>query len=716
MSDKKVDEKKIERIANLMAEKGIEEALESVSVEDIDYLFGIGVVVFEEGIYEIAEKIFDRIVRLAPENALAWLCDGLTLGNLGKYEEEIHCYDEALKIDPHLAQAWSNKGVALGNLGKYEEAIHCYDEALKIDPHYAQAWSNKGVALGKLGKYEEEIHCYDEALKIDPHLVDAYFNLGLTFLDLYQYKNAILNLQKAKELFLERKSKNDSDKTTAYQLWAEALQNWSIEEYDKAISHFNRAISIFRDLQFDVTANSLELIIKIIPLDRQFMDSLYIQDLTELKEKTSKVCKGMQELLDSIKEKDMSEDAEEILFAKAHCFNALRDALEFKESDFEILSEARKTFEKLRFDASIAALNSLDSIIRVLRRYKRLEDIPGSAQDSILLELESLSAIDGALTGKIHIKKEYHTAKPTAKGEELEIVPHFIENVEKEWVRIGLVQFDFSLEYIRPPEEFGYTLEEKEKTKKRIFEALEIAHTNNVDIICFPELSTLEEWIHEAKQYKDIIIVFGTYYKNGFNTCPIIVKGQDYYIQKINPSPQFETEVIHGRKMKKGKKIFVFQTKCGSFAVLICMDYLKEAHHILSNSDEKIRNIDFLIIPGYNKDVNRFQKQGDIHCLTENSYPYVLQVNSWKVFDKEAGGTCVIGAEHKDALNRYKMDKLKPDDPIEYKLIETDRESIILVDLDIKRKGVPVPASGPKMKVLQKYIYENGKWNATDFS
>ena len=52
---------------------------------------------------------------------------------------------------------------------------------------------------------------------------------------------------------------------------------------------------------------------------------------------------------------------------------------------------------------------------------------------------------------------------------------------------------------------------------------------------------------------------------------------------------------------------------------------------------------------------------------------------------------------------------------INYKLIEVDEEGIIVIDLDIKRKGVPVPASGPKMKVLQKYIYENGKWNSVDF-
>jgi hypothetical protein len=56
--------------------------------------------------------------------------------------------------------------------------------------------------------------------------------------------------------------------------------------------------------------------------------------------------------------------------------------------------------------------------------------------------------------------------------------------------------------------------------------------------------------------------------------------------------------------------------------------------------------------------------------------------------------------EHSSALERYKSEGYKPDDVIEYKLIEKEGENIMIVDLDIKRKGVPVPASGPKMKVV----------------
>ncbi len=811
----KIDEKKIKKMISLIVKGKVGEVLESANAGNIDDLVVIGILLLENRIYDMAEKIFSRVVQVAPDNVLAWYNKGVALGNLGKYEEEITCYDEALRIDPQYAKAWSNKGVALDNLGKYEEEITCYDEALRIDPQDADAWSNKGVALGNLGKYEEEITCYDEALRIDPQdakawsnkgvalgnlgkyeeeitcydealridpqyakawynkgvaldnlgkyeeeitcydealridpqsaeawynkgvalgnlgkheeaitcydealridpqSAEAYGNLGIAFLDSYQYKNAIDNLQKARDLLLERKSKNDADRVTACQLWAEALENWSREEYEKALSCFNKAIIIFRNLQFTSAADSLELISKIIPLDQQFMNALHAESLVELREKISEVCTGTEELLDNIEEKNISVDAEEIFSAKSTCFIALYTALLFEEPDFERLNTARATFEKLRFDTSVVAVNSLENFIRVLNRYEKLEGIPQNDQDFLLHSLKTLYVLDGLLTGKIPVEREYFTS--TTGREESEIVYHDIENTEKEWVRVCLVQLDFSLEPLRPPDDFGYVLKEKEQIKKKVFEALKIASTHTVDIICFPELSTTEEWIEEAKEYKNITIIFGTYYKNGFNTCPIIVKGHDYYIQKINPSPQFETEVIYGRKMKKGKKIFVFQTKCGVFTILICMDYLREAHRILSSSDEKIKNVDLIIVPEYNKDTRRFQKQGDMHCLSEESYPYVVQVNSLTVSQKKVGGTCVIGAEHRDALQRYTMDRLKPEDTIEYKLVETQEESMIIVDLDIKRKGIPVPASGLKMKVLQRYTFESDGWNAIGF-
>ncbi|MEM9978660.1 MAG: tetratricopeptide repeat protein, partial [Cyanobacteria bacterium P01_D01_bin.2] len=46
----------------------------------------------------------------------------------------IAAYDQALTIKPDLHEALYNKGISLANLGRYEEAIAAYDQALTIKP------------------------------------------------------------------------------------------------------------------------------------------------------------------------------------------------------------------------------------------------------------------------------------------------------------------------------------------------------------------------------------------------------------------------------------------------------------------------------------------------------------------------------------------------------------------------------------------------------
>lgn len=255
------------------------------------------------------------------------------------------------------------------------------------------------------------------------------------------------------------------------------------------------------------------------------------------------------------------------------------------------------------------------------------------------------------------------------------------------------------MSFNKPPNEFGYKLIKKEQVKSKVFKALEIATKNNANIICFPELSIDEEWIDEVKNlYKEHIIIFGSFYKKAFNTCPIIIQGKVYKIQKITPSPHEESDTGTGRCMKSGREILVFQTKFGRIAVLICMDFLNEVHKIVYNSDAQKNSVDFIIVPSRNTAVELFQKRGDLVCQ-EDHLPYVLQINAVNITEAdEAGGTCIIGMDHIGALRRYREENWKPDDDIKYKLFEASGEMIIAADLDISRKGAPVPATDFKMK------------------
>lgn len=78
-----------------------------------------------------------------PDNSEAWVSKGVSLYNLGKYEEALIAYDKAIEINPKYFEAWNYKGTVLYNLGRYEEALIAYNKAIDIDNENSVIWSYK---------------------------------------------------------------------------------------------------------------------------------------------------------------------------------------------------------------------------------------------------------------------------------------------------------------------------------------------------------------------------------------------------------------------------------------------------------------------------------------------------------------------------------------------------------------------------------------------
>lgn len=620
--------KKIERITKLITEGKVDEALELAEVNDIEDLFGLGNLFGQREAYQVAEKIFNRVVQLTP----------------------------------NLVEAWCNKGVALGKLGKYDEEIECYDKAIRINPNDDKAWYNKGNALGKLGKNDEEIECYDEAIRINPKLAEAYGNKGITLLNRQKYNEAEAELEAAKKLFTERGRQKDADKAHSLKL---------------------------------VAKNASKLISEILPpLDKKFINCLYSQSLTELEQQSSEIAREAKALIDKYKKRKLPEEALELLLSKTICFTVLSDAVAFKKVNPGVLVNAKKVFEQWNLNTFIFAVNSLDTFIRSLNEYKSIDEIPKDREGILLQGLGVVSALDGELTKEISgkIKGEPYSI---VREEAPEIICIPIPNIGNDSINVCLVQLDFGI-----TKKFPYQLEQKEEVREKIVKALQVANQEGINIICFPELSFAQEFIDEAKQYKDMIIIGGSYYHEDFNICPVIINGKEYPVYKIHPAPYFEGEIEPGKGMKPGKDIKIFETenKKFRFGVLICIDYLCESHHY------KDKGVNFIFIPSFNPHTERFQKFADSYCT--NNHVDLMLTNV-----KEYGGTCIIGVEHEAFIQRLINEGYRENDNIEYKLYESRGEMMIMAKLSLR--GVEVPTSSgakPRIQIIGRYIYKNGCW------
>lgn len=140
---------------------------------------------------------------------------------------------------------------------------------------------------------------------------------------------------------------------------------------------------------------------------------------------------------------------------------------------------------------------------------------------------------------------------------------------------------------------------------------LNVASQHKIDLLVFPELTVPSEFVNELVSFStqnDMIIIGGSHYKKtdvGYiSVCPIVTPQGVYYTEKIAPAAveisSFESDTDGA---VPGSKVLLFQnTKIGDFAVTICLDYTND--YLRSALDKD--NLDFLIVPAFNKQSDEF--------------------------------------------------------------------------------------------------------------
>ena len=102
--------------------------------------------------YEKAQKIFERIITLSPNNYRAHYNLGITYFNLGQIENARSSFETALKIKPDYKYCYYNLGLAYESIERYEEALKYYEQALEIDPHFSYALTAQSQIRQKLNE------------------------------------------------------------------------------------------------------------------------------------------------------------------------------------------------------------------------------------------------------------------------------------------------------------------------------------------------------------------------------------------------------------------------------------------------------------------------------------------------------------------------------------------------------------------------------------
>jgi TolB-like protein/class 3 adenylate cyclase/tetratricopeptide (TPR) repeat protein len=106
----------------------------------------------------MAEAALDRVLRLNPNAAIAWMARGWIHAFRSQPEAAIDAFDRALRLSPFDPLGYNvTGGLAVAHLGarRFEEAIEWADRALHDQPRFTVAVRVKVVANAHLGRIDE---------------------------------------------------------------------------------------------------------------------------------------------------------------------------------------------------------------------------------------------------------------------------------------------------------------------------------------------------------------------------------------------------------------------------------------------------------------------------------------------------------------------------------------------------------------------------------
>ena len=154
----------------------------------------------QEGKFEEAEKIYQKILETQPTNLMVINNLGIALQELGKFDEAEASYRKGIELKPDYDSAHYNLGDLLRELSRFDEAETSYRKAIELKPDYIEAHNNLGDSLYALGKMKEANISFIKAIELKPDYAEAHANLASSLYALGKFEEAAGSYKKAFEL------------------------------------------------------------------------------------------------------------------------------------------------------------------------------------------------------------------------------------------------------------------------------------------------------------------------------------------------------------------------------------------------------------------------------------------------------------------------------------------------------------------------------------
>lgn len=150
-----------------------------------------------KGYYSQAISEFDKVIKINPFSAAAYIRRGLAHELRRKFGQAVSDYTQAINISPRYAQAYYLRGSVYAQQGSYDRAVSDCTQTINIDPCHTEAYAKRGLIYAKQGNLEQAISNWNQLISVDPHNAKAYWGLGAVAVLKKDNDQAILYFNKA---------------------------------------------------------------------------------------------------------------------------------------------------------------------------------------------------------------------------------------------------------------------------------------------------------------------------------------------------------------------------------------------------------------------------------------------------------------------------------------------------------------------------------------
>lgn len=208
-----------------------------------DYLLNLGNALFEEGKLDKAIENYNEVIRLDPEDALAYAARGCAYFAQHNFTAAIDDYSKTIQLDPNLfAYIYGLRGKAYLRQSNLIAAINDLNEVMRLDPKFMTDETNKthDDIYKKLGGFTGVIKAYSDLIFSNPNDASAYYNRGVAYqknktVPMHTHvattMNSVINIVKSFYSHDAKNAPSESKKETV----PDNLRKEAVDDYIQAI-------------------------------------------------------------------------------------------------------------------------------------------------------------------------------------------------------------------------------------------------------------------------------------------------------------------------------------------------------------------------------------------------------------------------------------------------------------------------------------------------